>query len=174
MSHEHKNHRHEFVDPGPIGRCVRVVAGLNIVVALFLTSPAELADPDGLFWILAGIAFVVLPSAVGIIPREVSATYSRGAVLLSGGVLLAVDIALYHRMWAFPLAWLVYAVTVAVLGLWALSFVAAGLLGTPGCEWGGLPDLAARLRGRQRTPTECKAGLEALDRWEAGMWGPDE
>jgi len=65
------------------------------------------------------------------------------------------------------LGWYCYAIAVAVNAAWSMSFGLAGVLGTPGCEWGALRHLVALARGREFISNECSLGLGRLDAWES-------
>jgi hypothetical protein len=158
----------EFDRPGLIGRLVRALLGLGILLGMLLTSPQELADPDGLFWLLTAFAIWALPHIFTI---ALNRRWGRWPQIVSGVLVAATigfDWLLYHAFWALPLAWLLYMIDWLVLGALAGSYLLASLLATPGCEWRALPDLYARLSGKRfQSPHRCPMGLDRLDHWEA-------
>lgn len=153
--------------PRLLGRLARLLLGAGIASMLFLTSPAELADPDGLFWFLALLAFLSLPGFVDVLLGLQWRRKSQLFILLLGAVAAGLNLALYGQVWIPLLAWLVYGVIVIVLGVQALSFLLAALLRTPGCEWRALPHLLALLQGGEVDVEPCSIYLHKLDAWEA-------
>ena len=157
-----------FERPGSIGRLVRALLGLGILSGLLLTSPQELADPDGLFWLLTAFAIWALPHIFTIGFNQEWGRWPQLVLGVLALVSIGMDWFLYHAFWAPPLAWFLYALDWLVLGSLAGSYLLASLLATPGCEWRALPDLIARLKGKQlHDPHYCPMGLDRLDRWEA-------
>lgn len=157
----------QFVRPGLIGRGVRLLLGMGLITTLLLTSPAELADPDGLFWILVAYTIWGCAHLVNIGLQRGDGNRLRAGFLTLVGVSLGLDLALYRRLWAPPGAWTLYVGVVAVIGAQSISYVLAAILATPGCEWRALPHLISRLHGGPlKHAYPCPLGLHRLDEWE--------
>lgn len=148
---------------------MRLVLGLMIALSLFLTTPADLTDPDGLLWILLGIAAWEIPALWEVMldlpgGRTIAAVALASGLVIGGGSLIA-----GQNFWSAPLQWYSYAWLTVVLGIQSISFVVAAAIATPGCEWRALPHLIARLRGDRVIPfAACQLHIERLDR--ASRW----
>lgn len=147
---------------------MRLLLGLSLLAGLLLTSPAELSDPDGLFWLLSLYALWSLHHLFDVLLDRDWGRLPQGIFLVLVAVAGGLDFLLYGRVWAAPLAWLVYLVDLVVLGGLAGSFLLAAIWRVPGCEWRALPYLIAQARDQPFEPHPCSLYLHRLDRWEAG------
>jgi hypothetical protein len=85
-----------------------------------------------LFLAAAAVALYVLPDVIRLtLSRDWG---SKPTVVALGGVvvLAGVDLVVYDRLWAPPLAWLLFLLVEGVLGLTALSLILAAVLAVPG------------------------------------------
>lgn len=161
--------------PGPVGRTVRLLIGLWLLYALVLlvqdTSAfvhAETLPRSTSFWLFVLIAFHVTPYVVNIGFGRNWRHASQIVVAGAGVGLLALDLAVYGRVWAPPLGlfmwvWLAY-FSLHLGG----SFVLSALLATPGCEMRALPHAWGMLRGTTVSEHYCPGPFDGLDRWETG------
>ena len=129
-----------YPTPGPIGRSIRLVAGL---VILYITYTNPWAHRDAILrvgWDAALLGW--LPAlAVGlyllpvIIDRGFTLQWGRrspiGLAILAGGTAVY-DYLAYGHVWGPPLGWLTVLTLVLVFGHLGLSFLVAGLFATPG------------------------------------------
>lgn len=159
--------------PRWLGRIVRLSAGLSIGILLWLTSPAEIKDPDGLFWFLVAMGLWMLPEVVAISGNRVRPLRLQAGAVIVGLALAASDALWFGEFWWPLLGWACFGLLLIVNGLWAISFVLSGLLPTPGCEWGAIPHLIERARGRDFEGRPCSLGLDRLDAWQS-TWGRQE
>lgn len=157
----------ELPKPRLLGRLVRFLLGLGLASMLWLTSPSELSDPDGLFWLLALYAFLSLPDVSDVLFGRRWQRKSQVLFLILAALAAILDLLLYQQIWAPFLAWLVYGVIVGVLGALTLSYLLSALLRTPGCEWRAIPHLLALVLGREVEVHPCSIYLHKLDQWEA-------
>ncbi len=81
-------------------------------------------------------------------------------------VALVVNLIVYGKAWAAPLAWLVWAAFLFVYGFLAVSFLVGIALRLRGCELRALPAFAARMRGQAYGISPCILGLHRIDEWE--------
>jgi len=160
--------------PGPIGRLVRLGFGafcVAYVVQLVAVSDS-LVDASGhvrpaIFnGILPGLFLISYVINIGF-----SRAFGKWPAIASGAVFLALagfgylasgnaETALLARtIWA----WELY--LYSHLGL---SFLLAGLIGTPGCEMRALHHLYSRITGNPTKEHYCPVGpLHPIDQWEA-------
>lgn len=158
--------------PGPIGRLVRLTAGilLAFVVWDLLPDGAGIARAARPHWsLLLGIviALVLFPYVVNIGWGLNLKAWPRRIVgaILGGGVLFVW--ATTGDTWSpaagwFTWGWMLY--TFAHLGI---SFLIAAAIGTPGCEMRALPHLWTLLTGRETKEHHCPGFLDNVDAWEA-------
>jgi hypothetical protein len=121
-----------------LGRFVRFTLGIALLwifVLIFLPrfeqSPG-LRNPTLPFLVAVAGSFIVLNQLVtqglglswGRKPQEVAMVISV--------VLLLLDLVLYNRLWAPPLAWFLFLLTEVVLGFIGISLILAALLAVPG------------------------------------------
>lgn len=168
---------------GPVGRTVRAVAATALATAVSLNmttfvvnGPVRYRDPDvvtdPLIWLGTAIlvaAFVdfagrfvpVIPGHR--LPRKGTVMLALGTVATAAAVGGVMD---HGSAWGFPLADLVWWFNNAMMAQIALSFAAAAVVGTPGCEQGVWQDLRNRGRDGGSHIYSCVIGLHRLDEWE--------
>jgi hypothetical protein len=166
------------VRTGPVGRLARVAYAIGIgsvVYGLWRTGIDDFSDPEILgqtgFWLITAAVVHTLYS----LPAQLfGADWGRRVLL--GVLALASAAAVLASIsdgtpWASPLTWLVLLVELAVAVLVGLAMVLSTILGTPGCEFGAIRELFARVRGVydpvQAEALGCVVGLRRLDAWEA-------
>lgn len=170
---------------GPVSRTVRV---LLAAVTAWLTVEWATAGMDWFVrsstpsnpwvWIVAAVAVYYglyqLPYAASgrqaarrtvIVAAVAFATAAVASLMSNGGI------------WEPPLTGLLYGFELGFLATVTLAHLTAVVLGTPGCEMGGLAELIHRLRGTQPPndePMWCLMGLHHLDQWETHQpWRTD-
>lgn len=146
---------------------MRVGIGLGMAVLLLLTPPVEMPDPDGLFWILLAVAVWETAGLWQTLLGLRKGWVATGVLALVGVVLALIGTVVGSPFWSAALQMFAYTWMAGVLGLQAVSFLVAGVISTPGCEWRAIPHLIAILRGRQVRFASCSLHLESLDRNEA-------
>ncbi len=175
-------HRDATTPPrsGVVGRLVRVLYGAVMAWFAFqwaeagltwFSEPTTPANPW--VWIVTGLGIYYglyqLPASSFGAPwgRRVVSIY---LTLLATAAVTAV--LTQGDLWAAPLTWLLYGLDVGLVVVATIAFLVAVVLGTPGCEMGGLAELIRRLRGASNAEaTEgiwCIGGLHKLDEWETG------
>lgn len=128
---------HAFERTGPLGRGVRLIAGMALL-ALFVQTWLDPTDwlqdtaptSPGL-WIGAAMCFYFLP---GMLSKGFGRSWGRWPQLIVG--LLALLAIVYHvarfgSWWGYPLGVLMFVLILYVTGHLGLSFVLAGILGHP-------------------------------------------
>ena len=171
---------------GPIGRLARLIlaAGLGLSLASVVDqggvvgfrSPSVLTEPS--VWLLDGAMLALFVHLVGRLASALAGEaaarrWQLGAVaglMVTGAVAAFIGRAFFGAVWGFPLADLVWAFDVLMLGQTVVGLLLAIALGTPGCEVGVWPELIARRRGERVASSAgpaCLVGLDLLDRWEA-------
>ncbi len=160
--------------PGLLGRLTRLVFGLicaGFVWMVLAIGPIRLvqqfADVQG-FWPWAITAFYLFPYVINIGFGRSWGPWPRYWVL--AGVVGFASLSYFSSgqilgpwLIGFLLLWMFY----VFLHL-AVSFLAAGILATPGCEMRALPYLYGKLSGRPVREHSCPVGpLAAIDRWES-------
>jgi hypothetical protein len=176
---------------GPLGRLARL--GLLVVFAGSLYSivdgqgsarfrnPHILTEPSA--WILHGTMLIVFVVLVGTIASTLAGTravfhlqIAAVAALVGSGVVAAIVGQLgAGSLWGFPLADLVWWFDVLMLSVGLASTALAIAVGTPGCEFGVLREVAiclprAPAPGAEVSP--CVLGLHHLDAWERRHTAP--
>jgi hypothetical protein len=161
-----------------VGRLVRFafVVGIgSVVYGLWRTGIADFSDSEILgqtgFWLIPGAVVYTLYN----LPAQlVGPEWGRRVLLgfLTVALVAAVVAAITAGMpWASPFTWLVFLVELGTAAVVGLAMVLSTILGTPGCEYGALRELAARLRGvyypGQDEALSCVVGLRRIDAWEA-------
>ncbi|MPZ70181.1 MAG: hypothetical protein GEU71_11740 [Actinobacteria bacterium] len=121
-------------------------------------------------WIVTGLA--IYYSLYQLPSTGFGAAWGRRVAVVFGAVVAATAVFTLlgnGELWAAPLTWLLYGLATGFLILVTISFVIAVILGTPGCEIGGLAELIRRLRGDTGAEAMwCIVGLHRIDEWEAG------
>lgn len=166
---------------GPVSRSCRLLCAAVIAWFAFDWAEAGLtwfsksttpANPG--VWIVTGLAIYYglyqLPQT-GFGDRQ-----GRRVVAIFGALLVtAASSALVAEgeLWAAPLTWLLYSLDVGFLIMITISYLVSVVLGTPGCEVGGLAELIRRLRSvsdaEEPKAMWCIAGLHRVDKWEAAQ-----
>lgn len=124
--------------PGPVGRLVRILAGIwffgwffrNLIIYTKLVSLVVPTHP--MLWFGVAASFYFLAEVVN---AGFNRAWGRWPQLVVGLLALAAmlfDLALYGSVWGPPLGLLVFLLLVYVSGHLALSFIAAGISATPG------------------------------------------
>lgn len=169
-----------LVRPGPIGRIVRLLLGAASAWAIW----DNLVQPGPQAWltshlgpvqlnvgtlIVVGIGLWVFDEVINIGWGRHWGNIPQLSVIGVVGIGALVGLVLTGSVWspllgAIVYAWLFY--TFAHLGL---SFVLAAGLGTPGCEMRSIPQLLAKLSGREYREHVCPSPIHSLDVWEAGL-----
>jgi hypothetical protein len=163
---------------GPVSRLYRlglaVLLGLS-AYSLILGGPGGFSQPDTAqepgVWILTGFALLAVRDAAATAfgPRWGGRALAAIVALLAvaGAAALAADGAL----WATPFTWLLYGLDLTFAIAIGAAMLVSIVVGTPGCELGGVRELVLRLQGRfdprQVRAPACGGGLHQLDRWEA-------
>jgi hypothetical protein len=161
-----------------VGRLARVVYAVGIgsvVYGLSRTGISNFSDPEILgqtgFWLItAAVVYTLHNLPAQLLGREWGRRVLLGflALVLVAAVLAAITAG---TPWASPLTWLVFVVELATAAAVGLAMVLSTILGTPGCEYGALRELVARLRGVYEPgadqPLGCVVGLRRIDAWEA-------
>ena len=167
---------------GPVGRAVRLLLALGLTAALGTLvdqgGPASVRDPETLTdapFVVLTLAMLVVYATLAakmaaVVRGEAAAERARGltlAVLAAAAAVAAlVGEVRAGAVWGSPLSDLVWTLDIVMLVQTVVALLVAVLLGTPGCEIGAWPELAARLRGRPAPPPLCILGLHHLDDWE--------
>lgn len=164
---------------GPVGRTARALGA--VVMAAFayewgeagmtwFSRPSTPANP--MVWVVAGLA--VYYGLYQFSDFSFGHPWGKRVVIGFAGILGTVIVAtvgIQGGLWATPLTWVLYWLSVSFLIAVTISYLVALFLGTPGCEVGGLAELVRRLRQPsqpdQAEAMWCVAGLHRLDEWEA-------
>ena len=152
--------------PRFLGRLVRLSFGVTLAWFLVLTSPSEVRNPDGLFWILSIYAFSAMSGFFDVLLDVNWGRKSQMTFLLFALVTTVIDLIFGKSVWLPVLGWLIYALIFIIVGLSSLSYFLAAVLRTPGCEWRAIPHLFAVIRGRDTEYRPCSIYLQKLDQWE--------
>ncbi len=165
---------------GPVSRLVRVLYGAVMAWLAFewleagLTWFSESTTPaNPWIWVVTGLAIYYglyqLPAS------SFGAPWGRRVVSIFVTLLAAAAVTALltqGELWAPPLTWLLYGLDVGLVIVATIAFLVAVVLGTPGCEMGGLAELIRRLRGDSNAEGPeamwCIGGLHRVDEWEAG------
>jgi hypothetical protein len=131
--------------PRVIGRSIRIVSGAALlyfftngllqVLAVphgFAATRVGWRVPGGDWWVAALACVLALPKLVNTGFGVRWGQWPRIIFLLSAGVAVAWDWTVYGGFWAAPLAWLVLLLVFYILGHAGISFLVAGVAGTPG------------------------------------------
>ncbi|GEM_PF-1711465 len=127
-----------FPSPGPIGRTVRVGAGL-LFLYFFVQAVGVLpgmwlgrVPSGGLYWLGGALALYGLPFVVDIpFGRRLGRWLQLAGIILAGG-LAAVDWAATGQVPGRGMAWLNGGLLIYFTGVAGLSFLLAGLAAVPG------------------------------------------
>ena len=124
--------------PGPIGRVVRIVAGI-VFLALFIltvTSYTEIVSSDVptslLLWFGVAFSFWVFGYQVNVGFTVTWGRWPHLIVLLLALVAVVLDLSIYGSLWGPPLGLIVFLLLASVTGHIGLSFILAAILATPG------------------------------------------
>lgn len=170
---------------GPIGRVARLFLAIGISAGLY-----SLLDQGGVVgfrnpsvateatvWIATAAMVASLAALVGAVATAAGSPspwrWRLGAVGLFAAAAVGAALigwATSGAVWGFPLADLVWWFDVLMLLQIIVALLIAIVLGTPGCELGVWPALAARARGTDSEPVAglaCIVGLHLIDTWEA-------
>lgn len=170
---------------GPVSRTVRVLlAGLMGWLAVEWATAGidwfgrSSTQRNGWVW---GLALLAVYYGLYQFPSAAFGSRSVRRTLMASGIVFAAAAgtatAIHGGVWEPPFTWLLYGFEVGFLVVVTVAHVVAVMLGTAGCEMGGLAELVHRLRGTPRPagePMSCIAGLHRLDQWEADQpWHGD-
>lgn len=164
---------------GPAGRVARALGALVIGAVAFEWLDAGIGwfsksstPTNPVVW--AVLALGVYYGLYQLIDFGFGPPWGKRAVIGFAGLLTVIAMSTLlteGALWAAPLTWLLYVFSVSFLFAVAVSYLVSLLLGTPGCEVGGLAELIRRIRRRpgadERDAMWCVAGLHRLDEWEA-------
>ena len=146
-----------FPEPGPIGRLVRVGAGVAALVLAILELLSyrayfHVGVPTGGWWILLAVSILSLPDMIdgGLgFSLKYWSQVAVGVVLVVAAV---VSVVAFRNVWGPPLGAVIYVLTAVVWVYMGVSFLVAAWGAAPGCEMGAIPTLLARRGGRQHQP----------------------
>ena len=166
-----------IANPGHIGHIARFTLGafqlfFVVMLALYFWYYVSSEIPVGgyalayLFGVL--LAFAPLNFVVNIGFNVSWGRRPQIAFLLIALAATAIDLVAYGSLWAPPLAFVVFAMTIYVHTHLGISHVLSAILATPGCEMRAIPHLAARVLGRNVEAEACPVLWDSLDRWEDG------
>jgi hypothetical protein len=118
------------------------------------------------FWLFVLIALQITPYVVNIGFRKDWKRWPQIFVLASAGGLIVIDLIVFGRIWAPPLATFIWAWLIHFTRHLGASFVLSAVLATPGCEMRVIPGFMARLTGKSSAEHYCPGPLDRIDRWE--------
>lgn len=158
--------------PGPLGRLLRIALG--VVLAWFTAQWLGVFGATGASW----TAWLSVAVSLWVAPTVINVGWGTGLgntaprlVLLSAGALVAL-LSGWMGQPAVAAIWTGVATTqVYVFGHLALSFIAAGILATPGCEMRALAHARALVRGVPAAEHPCPSFIARVDRWELARRG---
>lgn len=169
----HFEPRGSLSPPGRIGRVVRFLIGAWLLSAMLSVAGGgpelvTMTRPPGswTFWLFVAVAFHLTPYVVNIGFGIASRRRSQGVILAALALLLIVDLVVFERLWAPPLALFLWAWLVYFSAHLGGSFVLSALIRTPGCEMRAIPHLWTIVTGRATREHYCPGPLDRLDRWE--------
>ncbi len=157
--------------PGPIGRLVRLAAGLGLGYIvwdlLFIADSSDLQNPPVWFW--AVFAAMLAPYVVNIGWGRSFGAWPR--FILIGGVIAAAGSGylMEGRFFSETLWWTLDLSMLYVYGHLGLAFVLSALIATPGCEMRALPHLYGMFSGKAAAEHYCPGFLRQVDHWELGI-----
>jgi len=166
-----------IANPGHIGRIARITLGafqlfFVVTLAIYFWYYVSSEIPVGgyalayLFGVL--LAFAPLNFVVNIGFNVSWGRRPQIVFLLIALAATAIDLVAFGSLWAPPLAFVVFAMTIYVHTHLGISHVLSAILATPGCEMRAIPHLAARVLGRNVEAEACPVLWDSLDRWEDG------
>jgi len=160
--------------PGPVGRIARLAFGalcLGYVISL-LQVTGNLFGGDGhikqIIWngIIIGLFLVSYVVNIGC-----SKAWKKWPAIISACIFLSIAAAGYFiqgQVESRLLAQVIWGWELYVFSHLGFAFVAAGVIGTPGCEMRAFHDLYSRLTGNPTKEHFCPIGpLHLIDQWEA-------
>ncbi len=124
--------------PGPLGRLGRFLLGLAsgavfvLILLPRLEGPPGHSSPAPLFLAAVAGAVYMLSDITRLTFGRRSGSAPQAAVVGLGVVLAAVDLLVYGRLWAPPLAWFLFLIVEFSFGILALSLLVAAVLAVPG------------------------------------------
>ncbi len=124
--------------PGWIGRLVRLLLGGVFLWGTYRLLLARLEQPPGttaptpLFLMAVVVAFYGWHLLAAQYPKVLPPKWATLFPVVLTGLLLIADVVLYQRLWAPPVAWFLFVMTVSILGFIGFSFFLAALLAVPG------------------------------------------
>ena len=166
-----------FPKPGPIGRIVRLVLGLVLLLSAYSaahriyagTPPLSTSASDPTFWLAAALSFVGLRDMIDGGFGQWWGRWAQAAVLALAVAAAGIDVLWSGSVWEPALGWLVNGLMMVVLGYIGLNIVLQALIASPGCEVRAIPHLIGRLRGQATAEYRCLV-FGPLDAWEARLW----
>lgn len=159
--------------PGPVGRAVRLVFGVLIlltVVSLLPNVEAALrrtalpSHPS--WWIGVAIGLWVFPYVVNIGFTVSWRWWPRVLVATALGLSIVAPYALTGATWSPVAGALFLTFFFYTYGHLGISFLLASLIATPGCEMRAIPHLWSLLSRRATKEHNCPGVLDPIDRWE--------
>lgn len=161
--------------PGPLGRGVRLVFGVGCAWLAYrmVTYPTQLVRtswPDDIeLWLWIVFGFSVFPYVVNIGYSLNWKRWPQAALVVLAAGAGVIGLARYGSFWAPPLGWLLTVWFVYLYGHLGISFLLAGVLGTPGCEMRSIPHLWTIVTGNDTAEHYCPGLLGRVDRWEENL-----
>lgn len=130
---------------GPLGRAARLIAGALSILALvvgYIPPLRDVSHPPKVINVVPGALVLASLWCVPLARRR----DRIAAVAILIALLLLLDGLAFGAWWAWPLGAFLLVVGSAMIAVYAMSFVIAGLLAYPGCEETAIPNL---FRGSQ-------------------------
>jgi hypothetical protein len=166
-----------FPKPGPIGRAVRLVLGVVLLLSAYSaayrvyagTPTLSTSTDDPTFWLAAALSVYLLRDVIDGGFGQWWGRWVQAAVLVLAVAAAGIDVPLSESVWEPALSWLVNGLMVVVLGYLGINLLVQALVATPGCEVRAIPHLIGRLRGQATTEYRCLV-FSVLDAWEARLW----
>ncbi len=160
--------------PGPIGRSVRLAFGFLCLwyVLQLLGISVNLLDSEGhirqLIWngIIIGLFLISYVINIGF-----SKDWKKWPALVSGAVFIVIGglgVLLQGNFETPTLAVTIWLWELYLFSHLGLSFILAGLIGSPGCEMRAFHHLFSMISGKQTKEHVCPVGpLHSIDQWES-------
>lgn len=120
-------------------------------------------------WVTAIIAFLVIPDLVNVAFGLKWGRWPQVVVIVIAALAALLDRLRYETFYGPTSGLFVYIVIVWFLGYTSLSFLLQAIAGTRGCEMRAIPNLLARIAGRETEQHRCRVGLTRFDQWEERM-----
>lgn len=161
--------------PGPIGRLVRLLFGLAIMIWLLpglIQSIPALPDAASfptniLFWGIVALTIMNMNHVINLGLGKSWGHKPQVVFLVLVGLAVVADVVGYERFWAPPLATLLVSWLILINLPLGIAFLLSATLATPGCEMRSYNHLIAKIQGTDPTEHFCPGGVDFADRWGA-------